>query len=175
MGRVGFLWKSGPNPGPDLVIYITTKIPSYIYIYIAINPNISLLHFISAHLQPASHLYHSHSQISISLTLNLTFGQLPNLSSPVQLSPPSQAFIAVLRSVNVTVYHRSRFVLFCLGSLWFGTFGIVREFGFFFFFFFLRIWFGFVIFVLGFVFVFVFVILKVKIKNLKFLYLFLGF
>ena len=26
--------------------------------------------------------------------------------------------------------------LFCLGSLWFGTFGIVREFGFFFFFFF---------------------------------------
>ena len=55
--------------------------------------------------------------------------------------------------------------LFCLGSLWFGTFGIVREFGFFFFFFFLRIKFGFVISVLGFV--FVFVILKVKIKNLK--------
>ena len=106
----------------------------------------------------------THSQISISLTLNLTFGQIPNLSPSVQLSSPSQALLVSLFTASLG--------LFCLGSLWLGTFRIVREFGFFFFFF-LRIKFGFVISVLGFE--FVFVILKVKIKNLKSLCLFLGF
>ena len=83
---------------PDVYIYI--------YIYIYINPKISIPNFISAHsslclsslqLTNTTLTNHNltHSQMTISPTLNLTFGQLPNLSPPVQVLPPSQAFATV--------------------------------------------------------------------------------
>ena len=78
-----------------------TLIYIYIYIYNVINPKISFPHLHNSYSLPLFSLFSlvllSHSQITISLTLNLTFGQLPNLS------PPIQAFAATPSSVSVTV------------------------------------------------------------------------
>ena len=107
--RVGFgFYQKTRNP----VIYIVTKIPSYIYI--VINPNISysLFHF-SIQLTPpplfssahtsAPHFFSSQSH---SLLISSPV-QLPYLSLPLSLSPSSQAVLAL----SLTVSH-DRFSFF---------------------------------------------------------------
>ena len=107
--RVGFgFYQKTWNP----VIYIVTKIPSYIYI--VINPNISYSSFhFSIQLTPpplfssaytsASHFFNSQSH---SLPIS-PLAQLPYLSSPPSLSPSSKAIL----TLSLTVSH-GRFSLF---------------------------------------------------------------
>ena len=65
--RVWIFSKTQPEPRPDLVIYIVTKIPSYIYIYIYIVKNPKLF-YSSPHF--SSHLRFSSLQLNLTHTIS---------------------------------------------------------------------------------------------------------